>query len=352
MTTEHTSSRQNETATPPRTPPRTQPRSVVRRAAPWVAGAWALVFGALSGLALLGRAPDPWVPDAASPLGALSGTQMSWVIAVLALLALISAGTAATARTPRTTRTAGWLLVALGLVVAVVVSDVRALMFLGYLPQVLLATVDVGPGAGQLEWALFVDSGVALAHAVGGLAMVVTGVSLLGRAEPGGRLDWSRWARWGRPAVAVAVVVPVLYAVTRIAWALDVPLGISREMLDELGEGRWAGFGLGAFAVVGAVLTWGLIARWGEVFWRWVPRIGGRPVPLAMALVPGILVASAATSAGLSFWRMAIADDLWTVPGATSDWAAWAPEMLWPLWGVALAVACLAYLGRRTSTRG
>lgn len=331
---------------------RTQHRSVVLRAAPWVAGAWALVFGALVGLALLGRAPDPWVPDAASPLGALSGTQMSWVIAVLALLALVAGGAVANVRTPRTARATGWLLIVLGLVVAVVVSDVRALMFLGYLPQVLLAMAGLGPGAGQLEWRLFVDSGVALAHAAGGLAMVVAGVTLLGKAEPGRRLDWGRWARWGRPAVAVAVVVPLLYAVTRIAWALDIPLGISREMLDDLGAGKWAGFGLAAFAVVGAVLTWGLVARWGEVFWRWVPRIGGRPVPVAMALVPGILVAGTVTSAGISFWRMAIADDLWTVPGATSDWGAWAPEMLWPLWGVALAVACLAYLGRRTAARG
>ncbi|NGN92849.1 hypothetical protein G5C66_08895 [Nocardioides sp. KC13] len=327
---------------------RTQPPSAVRRAAPWVAGAWTLAFGALSGLALLGRAPDPWVPDAASPLGGLDGTQMSWVIAMLALLVLVVGGAAVKTRTPRTTRATGWFLIVVGLVVAAVVSDVRALMFLGYLPQVLLATVGLGPGAGKLEWGLFVDSGAALGHAVGGLAMVVAGVSLLARATPGGRLDWGRWARWGRPAVAVAVVVPLLYAATRIAWTVGIPLGISREMLDELGEGRWAGFGLGTFAVVGAILTWGLVARWGEVFWRWVPRVGGRPVPVAMALVPGILVASAVTSAGISFWRMAIADDLWTVPGATSDWGAWAPEMLWPLWGVALAVACLAYLGRRT----
>jgi hypothetical protein len=329
----------------------TQPRSVVLRAAPWVAGAWAIVLGALAGLALLGRSPDPWVPGAASPLGALSGPQMSGVIAVLALLALAAGAAAANVRTPRTTRATGWFLIVLGLVVAVGGSDVRALMFLGYLPQVLLAIVGLGPGAGQLEWGLFVDSGVALAHAAGGLAMVVAGVRLLGSAEPGRQLDWGRWARWGRPAVVVAVVVPLLYAVTRIAWALDIPLGISREMLDDLGEARWAGFGLAAFAVVGAVLTWGLVARWGEVFWSWAPRIGGRPVPVAMALVPGILVAGAVTSAGISFWRMAIADDLWTVPGATSDWAAWAPEMLWPLWGPALAVACLAYLGRRTASR-
>ncbi|MER7556812.1 hypothetical protein ABTZ46_07720 [Nocardioides sp. NPDC126508] len=331
---------------------RTQPRSAVRRAAPWVAGVWALAFGALSGLALLGRTADPWAPEAASPLGGLSGTQMSWVVTVAALLVLVAGAWGVVSRERLAQRRAGRLLVAVGLVVALVVSDVRALSFLGYLPQTLLALVGIGPVAGHLDWDILIDSGTALAHAVGGLATVVVGVGLLERAEPGGRIDWSRWARWGRPAVAVAVVVPLLYAVTRIAWAVGVPFGIRPEMLDELGSGRWAGLGLGLFAVVGALLTWGLLARWGEVFWAWVPRFGGRPVPVAMALVPGILVAGAVTSAGLSFWRMVVAGDLWTVPGATSDWAAWAPEMLWPVWGMALAVACLAYLGRRIGARG
>ena len=327
---------------------RTQPRSSVRRAAPWLAGAWALTFGALSGLALLGRIADPWAPEAASPLGGLSGAQMSWIVTLAALLVLAAGVVGAVGRERVAHRRAGWLLIGVGLVVALVVSDVRALSFLGYLPQTLLALVGLGPAAGHLSWDVTLRSGTALAHAVGGLATVVAGVGLLERAEPDGRIDWGRWARWGRPAVAVAVVVPLLYAVTRIAWAVGLPLGVRQEMLDELGSARWAGLGLALFAVVGALLTWGLLARWGEIFWSWVPRVGGRPVPVAMALVPGILVAAAVTSAGLSFWRMVFAGDLWTVPGATSDWAAWAPEMLWPLWGVALAVACLAYLGRRT----
>ncbi|GGR64372.1 hypothetical protein J2S40_004690 [Nocardioides luteus] len=328
---------------------RTQPRSAARRAAPWLAGAWALAFGALSGLALLGRIPAPWVPTDASPLSGLSGAQMSGAVGVAALLALAAGAVGVATQDRRTRRRTGRLLIVVGLVVALVVSDVRALMFLGYLPQILLALVGTGPGAGQLGWDIVLDAGAGLAHAVGGLATVVAGIGLLERAEPSGRLDWGRWARWGRPAVAVAAVVPLLYAVTRIAWAVGVPLGIRREMLDELGEGRWAGLGLALFAVVGSALTCGLIARWGEVFWRWVPRVGGREVPVAMALMPGLLVAGAVTSAGLSFWRMIVGGDLASVPGATEDWAAWAPETLWPLWGVALAVACLAYLGRRTS---
>ncbi|TQL70367.1 hypothetical protein FB381_4297 [Nocardioides albertanoniae] len=335
---------------------RTWRGSAVLRSAPWVAGAWSLAFGALTGLALIGRTPDPWVPEAASALGGLSGGQMSALIASAALVTLVAGAFAVRSRgapergdRPGAHRWLGWLLIGVGLVVALVISDVRALSFLGYLPQTLMALIDVGPAAGHINWELVLGSGKALAHVVGGLAIVGSGIRVLQRSEQHGRLDWSRWARWGRPAVTVAIIIPMFYAVTRMAWAIDVPFGIRPEMLDELGEGRWAGLGLALSAVAGCVLTWGLVARWGEVFWRWVPGIGGRSVPVAMALVPGFLVAAAVTSAGLSFWRMAVADDLWTVPGTNADWAAWAPEMLWPLWGVALSVACLAYLGRRTA---
>jgi hypothetical protein len=45
---------------------------------------------------------------------------------------------------------------------------------------------------------------------------------------------------WGRWAVSVAVIVPVLYAVTRWAWPLGIPLGISEKFLREGQEiGLW-----------------------------------------------------------------------------------------------------------------
>lgn len=318
----------------------------------WVAVVWAATFLALSSLALTGSTAHPWSAEEASALGSLSAGQVSWTIAALAALALAAQAVGLRAHRPAPVRAAGWLLVALGVLVAVAVSDVRALAFLGYLPMSLLALAGIGPAAGHLDARIFVDSAAAVAHAVGGVAIAGTGYRALERAsvlDRGVRPDWSRWLRWGRPAVAVAVVVPLLYAVTRIAWAVDVPLGVRRESLEELGSGRYAGLGLALFAVVGAWLTSGLRARWGETFWSWVPRAGGRPVPVALALVPGLLVAGAVLSAGLSFWRLVLTGELSKVPGATSDWAAWGPELFWPLWGPALAVACLAHLGRRTA---
>lgn len=326
-------------------------RPGVLQATPWVAAVWAATFLSLSLLALVGRTAHPWSPDPASALADLRAPQVSTLIAAVALAVLAGTAVGARARSAVTTRTAGWVLVVLGIGVAVVVSDVRALAFLGYLPMMLLALAGVGPAAGHLDWSLVTNALAALGHAVGGVAIAVAGSRLIGRAAvlAGRRPGWQAWARWGPAAVGVAVVVPLIYAVTRLAWALDVPLGVRREMLDELGAGRYAGLGLALFAVVGAWLTSGLQARWGEVFWEWVPRVGGRPVPVALALVPGLVVAGAVCSAGLSFWRLVLAGRLSEVPGATEDWAAWGPELLWPLWGVALAVACLAYLGRRTA---
>jgi hypothetical protein len=324
----------------------------ILRAMPWVAGLWALTFLALAAMGLLGRAPHPWAPTLVSPLGALSAAPVSWLIAGLAVVTLAATLTGVTSRQPTRSRVAGWVLVVVGVLVAVAVSDVRALTLLGYLPQIVLALFGVGPGAGKLDGLAFADDLAALAHALGGMAIAATGVLILGRARRLAGLDglgWRRWARWNRPAVVAAVVVPLCYAVTRIAWAVGVPLGIRPEMLDELGAARYAGLGLALFACVGAWLTTGLVSRWGEVFFSWLPWLGGRRVPLALALVPGLLVSAMVLSAGFSFWALAAAGGLSVLPGAIEDWAAWVPEMLWPIWGGALAVACLGYLGRRTA---
>ena len=102
-------------------------------------------------------------------------------------------------------------------------------------------------------------------------------------------------------------------------------------------------------AVGGAILTLGLVQRWGEVFPRWIPRLAGRRVPPALAIVPAALVSVLVTSAGLMFLRLTLLRTMGAVFPAISpeNWAALAPELLWPLWGGALAAATLAYYYRR-----
>ena len=98
------------------------------------------------------------------------------------------------------------------------------------------------------------------------------------------------------------------------------------------------------------MLTFGLVERWGEVFPRWIPILGCRQVPLALAVVPASIVAVLVTNAGLMFWRTTLTGgfplgDMLITLG--DSWAALAPELLWPLWGAALGGATLAYYLRR-----
>jgi hypothetical protein len=152
----------------------------------------------------------------------------------------------------------------------------------------------------------------------------------------------------GRLAVGVAVAVPVGYAVTRWAWVLGYPLGVRQQTLDDLGAAVWFGAGLATFGLLGAVLELGLVQRWGERFPHWVPRLAGRPVPVGLAVVPASVVALAVSSAGLVFVRLILSGDFEGLfPAGLADVAGWLPEMFWPLWGAALAVATAAYAVRR-----
>jgi hypothetical protein len=148
------------------------------------------------------------------------------------------------------------------------------------------------------------------------------------------------------------VTIPLIYAATRWAWALGIPLGIDVRVLDKAQAaygGAWAGAVLGTVAICGAALTLGLIEPWGERFPAWLPLVGGRPVPPAIAIVPASLVSVLVTSAGLMFWRQTLLGaGSFTLSG--TNWAALAPELLWPVWGFALGAATLAYYFRRTAT--
>ena len=104
----------------------------------------------------------------------------------------------------------------------------------------------------------------------------------------------------------------------------------------------WAGAALSTVDLVGVVLTLGLVRRWGEVFPRWLMGFSGRRVPPALAIVPASLVSAMVTSAGMQAVRDFLLNGF-----PAEGWATTAPGLLWPLWGVALGAATLAYYYRR-----
>ncbi|MGW2374159.1 hypothetical protein [Kitasatospora sp. NPDC001683] len=101
----------------------------------------------------------------------------------------------------------------------------------------------------------------------------------------------------------------------------------------------------------------GLVARWGEVFPRRLPLLGGRPVPVAAAVVPAVLGATVLTvgtvlftvmlSTGRTIQGRPLRDG---IPVFTGDWhtvvliACYAPLLLW---GPLLAAVTVAYRRRR-----
>jgi hypothetical protein len=252
---------------------------------------------------------------------------------------------------PRMTTVLG---IALAVALAVLLPDFRLIAAIAYTPILLVLTLFGGTPGDVTLWPWPVVNMAVLSLA--GLAWFVAVVEDAGRrrweAADDGRDRIGHMsgvaARWGRRATGLAVVLPLGYAVTRYAWALGIPLGVSPELLDELGKGVYAGAGLATLGVLGAVLTLGLVQQWGEVFPRWMIGVRGRPVPVGLAVVPAAIVSVVVTSAGLMFVRLGItgrfAENL---PGGTSDVAAWLPEMFWPLWGAALAAATYAYWLRR-----
>jgi hypothetical protein len=247
---------------------------------------------------------------------------------------------------------AGWL---------VVVPDVRILALVGYLPM-LIARAPFDPEIrDSLAEAL---STAHLNHVVviaGGFLWVFATLLFARRTSAAcdrcGRLaghgGWTApaaAARWGRLAAYVAAAIPALYALTRWVWVAGIPLGIDAEFhAAGLADGSlWAGAWLGTFGLVGSVLTLGLVQRWGEVFPRWLPGLGGRRVPIGLAVVPASLVSVMVVSGGLDLIRSAFSV---SALGLTDgNWAAVGPALLWPLWGVALAAATLGYYLRRRGT--
>ncbi|MFI6319804.1 hypothetical protein ACIBG8_19880 [Nonomuraea sp. NPDC050556] len=196
-----------------------------------------------------------------------------------------------------------------------------------------------GSYAGRIGWAW----GMALA------AAAWAWVALRGRGtaeRAGGPVRWGRW-------VTVAAAVGALpYAVARLSWATPWPLGgydpVGGHVILVMPGGgdaatRLQGFMIGMSSVLGLVLTLGLISRWGEVFPRWMPRVGGRDVPVMLAVVPGTFAAAVLCVAAPGVLAGAVQMDGWF------DRVVFVLLFPCPIWGPLLGAAVYAYWRRRTA---
>lgn len=153
----------------------------------------------------------------------------------------------------------------------------------------------------------------------------------------------------------IAALAPIPYAITRFAWAMNIPLGVDTNFPEEFSRinsaARLTEWVFGFLCVGGSILTLGLIQKWGEVFPRWFPLIGGKRVPISLAVIPAFIVALPVTTAGFIFTFEFLS---LTLHFTTTDsiileqlWGAVGPMVFWIPWGVFLGLSAIAYYYRR-----
>ncbi len=181
------------------------------------------------------------------------------------------------------------------------------------------------------------------------------GVLWLGMALRAGgmRIAGARPATWTTPArdqgwwiTVAAVACPLLFAAQRMSWLTPWPVGLDAHTLDANPGLRAFGLTLGVAAILGAVLTAGLISRWGAVYPRWVPVAGGRPVSPVWPSVLAATVGALVTVAGRSLGQFALFAD----NGNSDDGMLLGMAVLFIVWGPLLMASAVAYFLRRTTT--
>jgi hypothetical protein len=349
-----------------------------QRWAPYAAVVWSLGYAALGAYWAVSGRGFPYTPETMSdglgPLLGRFGPGVAWIVVMLAGIPAAAMGAAMLMGVQGKVQrplliTAGVLLSG---VLLLLMTSLGLLVKFGYIPLAVINFVQ-GTKFGQTylegltQWKT-VHQFLCLAGGFLWLAATFcygrrsTNACLYcGRRD--GSQGWtspSQAARWGRIAVYVAMVVPVFYAFTRYAWALGFPLGMDEARFRSNQEIWLVGaLSHGTFMLVGAVLMLGLVQRWGEMFPRWMIGLAGRRIPIALAVIPASLVSVLLMVGGIGIWsglgqmtaNLAAMDaDAIEVTCAILFEAG--PTLLFPLWGVALAVATLCYYYRRRGPCG
>jgi hypothetical protein len=336
----------------------------------WAAAVWSLAYAMLGLFWWRGGAGFPFgsaYDPAARGLSLLEGARPETTGPALFIAGLCGAALAVVLSRTRRCGLLGGVLTGTGWAVAgtlaVVIPDYRPLLAVVRAPVLVIGAPFGWPKQVRLSqfFDLFLPWPVLnqLLFIIGGLLFAATVLAYRRRVRAacgncgrtGTPTGWTTpvaAARWGRWAVAVAVAVPISYSLTRWSWALDIPLGVSREGLRKQAAetpGIWlAGAILATMGAGGALLTVGLVRPWGEVYPRWIPYLRGKRVRPRTAIIPAAAVALLVTSAGLFYLRRLA---LGRIDLTADTWGLYVPELFWPVWGAALGAATLAYHLRR-----
>lgn len=167
------------------------------------------------------------------------------------------------------------------------------------------------------------------------------------RAQPAApRWSESRpvhWITW------IAILVPLPYTLSRLLWAVGLPIGIDAEFLREINCPGWGSLGVLFLAALTEGTSW-----WTAVFVRkretrfpaWVPGLGHRrlkPWMVVAPLFPPIAI--------LAWFNLATLVEIASAPSGGTDngeglpgWSLWGQLTIFWIWGLSLPIATAAYI--------
>jgi hypothetical protein len=341
--------------------------------APYAAVAWSLMYAGLGLYWIVSGRGFPFASrltaDGLGPIAGRFRSVVAWIIVILEGFPALVVGEAML-RGVRSKALRSLLIIAGALlsgILLLLMTGLDLLVKVGYIPAAIFGLLTTEKFQAYLsawtQWAAIHQ----LLCLIGGFLWLAATVSYARRSGDAcmycGRTDAEEGcttakqaAHWGRIAVYVAMVAPIFYAFTRIIWALGIPLGMTEEAYNRGQEiGSWiGGLSLAALNLVGAALMLGLVQRWGEVFPRWMIGLAGRRVPIALAVVPAALASVLLTVGGIGIWsglpQMVVNLRTGGSEGIGMIWELIiqvGPTLLFPVWGVTLALASLGYYYRR-----
>ncbi len=193
-------------------------------------------------------------------------------------------------------------------------------------------------GALAAAWQLLASAAVILVTTLAWAAIAIIAI----RVGPTGRAIEAWLVRHRVALTVLAAIGPLPYAFARLSWLTPWPLFIPPQ--SEYAPVMLAtGLMLGAGAFAASLLTLGLILPWGRTFPAWMPRVGGRPVPVAAAAVPGSIASAVLCLSAVPMFVTVVGD-----AAAPADAILLALVLPFWFWGPMLGLAVWAYVAWRS----